>query len=138
MEWIDNDLTTLPEVRALRLQSSRIPLPISTPFFGRDAFRTGTGVHAGCDHQSEEEGKRVARRPRFTRAFPQECWPQQIIEVGPMCGLSNVIYWLDSKGYPQDEGLAKRSSNWQVDESDTDGRRVDGAARRWREVEVKG
>ena len=32
---------------------------------------------------------------------------EQIIEVGPMSGLSNVIYWLDSHGYPQDEGLAK-------------------------------
>jgi hypothetical protein len=32
---------------------------------------------------------------------------EQIIEVGPMCGLSNVIYWLDANGYPQHEGLAK-------------------------------
>ena len=32
---------------------------------------------------------------------------QQIIEVGPMSGLSNVIYWLAAHGYPQDEALAK-------------------------------
>ena len=32
---------------------------------------------------------------------------EQIIEVGPMCGLSNVIYWLAAHGYPQEEELAK-------------------------------
>ena len=32
---------------------------------------------------------------------------EQIIEVGPMCGLSNVIYWLAANGYPQEESLAK-------------------------------
>ncbi|HVR41097.1 MAG TPA: hypothetical protein VMU84_18535, partial [Thermoanaerobaculia bacterium] len=32
---------------------------------------------------------------------------QQIIEVGPMSGLSNVIYWLASHGCPQEESLAQ-------------------------------
>jgi hypothetical protein len=32
---------------------------------------------------------------------------QQIIEVGPMCGLSNVQYWLGANGYPSDDALAK-------------------------------
>jgi hypothetical protein len=27
--------------------------------------------------------------------------------VGPMSGLSNVIYWLASHGYPQEESLVK-------------------------------
>ena len=31
---------------------------------------------------------------------------KQIIEVGPMSGLSNVVFWLSENGYPQDESLA--------------------------------
>jgi hypothetical protein len=63
---------------------------------------------------------------------------EQIIEVGPMCGLSNVIYWLDAKGYPQDEGLAKeifqlaKSTNRVLTDEE-----LHGAAKRWSESSVR-
>ena len=42
-----------------------------------------------------------------------------------MCGLSNVIYWLDAHGYPQEESAGERDlPAGEVDEPDPDGRRV--------------
>jgi hypothetical protein len=59
---------------------------------------------------------------------------RQIIEVGPMCGLSNVIYWLDANGYPQEETLAKeifqlaKSTNRILTDAE-----LHDCARRWQE-----
>ena len=59
---------------------------------------------------------------------------QQIIEVGPMSGLSNVIYWLDANGYPQEESLAKeifqlaKSTNRVLSDEE-----LHSTARRWQE-----
>jgi hypothetical protein len=32
---------------------------------------------------------------------------EQEIEVGPMCGLSNVIYWLEKRGYKADDAVVQ-------------------------------
>ena len=59
---------------------------------------------------------------------------KQIIEVGPMCGLSNVIFWLDANGYPQEESLAKqlfqlaKSTNRVLTDDE-----LHACVRRWRE-----
>ena len=59
---------------------------------------------------------------------------QQIIEVGPMCGLSNVIYWLASHGYPQEEALVKeifqraKATNRSLTDEE-----LHSVARRWQE-----
>jgi hypothetical protein len=51
-----------------------------------------------------------------------------------MCGLSNVIYWMDAHGYPQEESLAKelfqlaKSTNRVLTDDE-----LHSAARRWRE-----
>jgi 2-isopropylmalate synthase len=31
---------------------------------------------------------------------------EQVIEIGPMSGKSNVLYWLEKRGIPGDETLA--------------------------------
>jgi hypothetical protein len=62
---------------------------------------------------------------------------QQVIEVGPMCGLSNVIYWIDAHGYPQEESLAKelfqlaKSTNRVLTDDE-----LHSAARRWQENQL--
>jgi 2-isopropylmalate synthase len=62
---------------------------------------------------------------------------QQVIEVGPMCGLSNVIYWLQVHGYPQEESLAKelfalaKSTNRVLTDQE-----LHDAVSRWRETPV--
>ena len=45
---IDNDLSRLAELVDLASQASVWPIPVNYPVFGKDAFRTGTGVHAAA------------------------------------------------------------------------------------------
>src|SRR5438045_5974691 len=56
MGWIDNDLTQLGEYVRFVAGAVRIPLPDNYPVFGRDAFRTGTGVHAAAIIKARKKG----------------------------------------------------------------------------------
>ncbi len=85
----------------------RIPLPDNYPVFGRDAFRTGTGVHAAAIIKAKKKGSEWLADRVYSGVPAGMFGLEQIIEVGPMCGLSNVVYWLAQHGYPQDESLAK-------------------------------
>ncbi len=139
MEWIDNDLTTLPAYVRFVSEAVHIPLPDQYPVFGRDAFRTGTGVHAAAIIKAKKKGSEWLADRVYSGVPAGMFGLEQIIEVGPMSGLSNVIYWLDSKGYPQDEGLAKeifqlaKSTNRILTEQE-----LHSCARRWQEVVAKG
>ena len=107
MGWIENDLTQLGEYVKFVSNAVRIPLPDQYPVFGRDAFRTGTGVHAAAIIKAKKKGSEWLADRVYSGVPAGMFGLEQIIEVGPMCGLSNVIYWLASHGYPQEEALAK-------------------------------
>ena len=107
MRWIDNDLTQLGEYVKFVSNAVRIPLADQYPVFGRDAFRTGTGVHAAAIIKAKKKGSEWLADRVYSGVPAGMFGLEQIIEVGPMCGLSNVIYWLASHGYPQEESLAK-------------------------------
>ncbi|MGH9458350.1 MAG: LeuA family protein [Thermoanaerobaculia bacterium] len=108
MGWIDNDLRALPRYVRAVADATAVPLTDQYPVFGRDAFRTGTGVHAAAIIKARKKGDDWLA-DRVYSGVPAEMFGlRQIIEVGPMCGLSNVIHWLDEHGYPTtDEDLAK-------------------------------
>jgi 2-isopropylmalate synthase len=135
MGWIDNDLTKLREYVEFVSRVTKEPIPDNYPVFGRDAFRTGTGVHAAAIIKAKKKGSDWLA-DRVYSGVPAEMFGlQQVIEVGPMCGLSNVIYWLDSHGYPQEEGLAKeifslaKTTNRVLTDEE-----LHSCARRWQEA----
>ena len=107
MGWIDNDLTGLPEYVRFVTNATHVPLPDNYPVFGRDAFRTGTGVHAAAIIKARKKGSEWLADRVYSGVPAGMFGLQQVIEVGPMCGLSNVIYWLAAHQYPQEEALAK-------------------------------
>jgi len=107
MGWIDNDLTSLPAYVSLVGKVTGVPLIDQYPVFGRDAFRTGTGVHAAAIIKAKKKGSEWLADRVYSGVPAGLFGLEQIIEIGPMSGLSNVIYWLDKHGYPQDELLAK-------------------------------
>src|SRR6478672_3318449 len=107
MDWIDNDLTKLPEYVRFVSEAVHIPLPDQYPVFGRDAFRTGTGVHAAAIIKAKKKGSEWLADRVYSGVPAGMFGLEQLIEVGPMCGLSNVIYWIDAHGYPQEESLAQ-------------------------------
>ncbi len=107
MGWIENDLTHLPEYVRFVTKATHVPLPDNYPVFGRDAFRTGTGVHAAAIIKARKKGSEWLADRVYSGVPAGMFGLQQIIEVGPMSGLSNVIYWLAAHGYAQEEPLAK-------------------------------
>ena len=107
MGWIDNDLRALPDYVKTVSDATGIPLVDQYPVFGRDAFRTGTGVHAAAIIKARRKGSDWLADRVYSGVPAEQFGLRQVIEVGPMCGLSNVVYWLDENGYDQDEELAK-------------------------------
>jgi isopropylmalate/homocitrate/citramalate synthase len=107
MGWIDNDLTQLPDYVRFVSEATHVPLPDQYPVIGRDAFRTGTGVHAAAIIKAKKKGNEWLADRVYSGVPAGMFGLEQVIEVGPMSGLSNVIYWLASHGYPQEEPLVK-------------------------------
>src|SRR5512133_950571 len=107
MGWIDNDLTALPEYVRFVSEVTHVPLVDQYPVFGRDAFRTGTGVHAAAIIKAKKKGSEWLADRVYSGVPAHLFGLEQIIEVGPMSGLSNVIYWLAEHEYPADEDLTK-------------------------------
>lgn len=105
----DADLTVLPEYCALAAEACHVPLVHSYPVVGRDAFRTGTGVHAAAIVKAEAKGD-AWLADRIYSAIPASMvGRKQLIEVGPMSGLSNVRHWLREHGHdPDDQDLSRR------------------------------
>jgi len=120
----DADLTVLPEYCELTAAACQVPLVHSYPVVGHDAFRTGTGVHAAAIIKAEDKGD-AWLADRIYSAIPASMvGRKQLIEIGPMSGLSNVKYWLREHGYdPDDEGLSGRifAAAKQTDHTLTDG-----------------
>jgi isopropylmalate/homocitrate/citramalate synthase len=136
MGWIDNDLTALPDYVKHVTRVTNVPLDDRYPVFGRDAFRTGTGVHAAAIVKAKKKGSDWLADRVYSGVPAGMFGLKQIIEVGPMCGLSNVIYWLDANGYPQQEGLAKelfqlaKSTNRILTDDE-----LHSCARRWQDTQ---
>ena len=137
MGWIENDLRQLPDYVKFVTSVTHVPLPDQYPVFGRDAFRTGTGVHAAAIIKARKKGSEWLADRVYSGVPAGMFGLQQIIEVGPMCGLSNVIFWLDANGYPQEESLAKeifqqaKSTNRVLTDDE-----LHTTAKRWQEREL--
>ncbi len=96
--WIDNDLTALPEYVELVSRATHTPIPRNYPMVGMDAFRTATGVHAAAIIKAQRKGEADLADRVYSSVPASWLGRQQIIDIGPMSGESNVIYWLETRG----------------------------------------
>ncbi len=96
--WIDNDLTALQEYCDTVSRACEVPIPPNYPVFGRDAFRTGTGVHAAAIIKAHNKGQDWLADLVYSGVPAGWFGRKQEIEIGHMSGESNVIYWLKSQG----------------------------------------
>ncbi len=105
----DADLRALPEYCELASAACHVPIPAGYPVVGRDAFRTGTGVHAAAIVKAEAKGDAWLADRVYSGIPASMVGRSQEIEIGPMSGLSNVKHWLRAHGHdPEDEGLCRR------------------------------
>ncbi|HEX7996958.1 MAG TPA: LeuA family protein [Pyrinomonadaceae bacterium] len=98
MGWIDNDLSRLREYCDTAASACGWTIPYNYPVFGRDAFRTATGVHAAAVIKSYKKGDPGLADLVYSGVPAGLFGLKQKIEIGPMSGKSNVIYWLESRG----------------------------------------
>jgi isopropylmalate/homocitrate/citramalate synthase len=105
----DADLTMLPQYCELVAEACQIPLVHSYPVLGHDAFRTGTGVHAAAIVKAHAKGDAWLADRIYSAVPASMVGRRQLIEIGPMSGVSNVKFWLREQGRdPQDEDLVQR------------------------------
>ena len=98
MGWIDNDLSKLGEYCEWTSRTTGVPIPPNYPVVGRDAFRTGTGVHAAAVIKAYRKGEDWLADRVYSGVPASMVGRQQSIEVGPMSGESNVVFWLERHG----------------------------------------
>ncbi|MEP7003061.1 MAG: LeuA family protein [Chloroflexota bacterium] len=95
---IDRDLEPLVEYTALVAEHCGVPIPSNYPALGADAFRTGTGVHASAVVKALRTGDRELADLVYSGVPASIVGREQRIEVGPMSGESNVVFWLEHRG----------------------------------------
>ncbi len=111
MGWIKNDLTRLGEYCEVASQACSWAIPYNYPVFGRDAFRTATGVHAAAVIKSYRKGDRELADLVYSGVPAGQFGLEQVVEIGPMSGKSNVIYWLEKRGIEANDDRVSRIYN---------------------------
>jgi 2-isopropylmalate synthase len=104
----DHDLRKLPEYCRLVSRACNVPIPDNYPVIGADAFRTATGVHASAIIKAYKKGDHWLANRVYSGVPADEFGLEQIIEIGPLSGKSNVRYWLERHNVPVTDDLVDR------------------------------
>jgi 2-isopropylmalate synthase len=105
---IDRDLSRLKEYCEKVAEATHTTIPPNYPVIGRDAFRTATGVHAAAIIKAFRKGDKELANAVYSGVPAHQFGLDQIIEIGPMSGKSNVLFWLEKHGIAADEGIVNR------------------------------
>jgi 2-isopropylmalate synthase len=108
MGYIDRDLTSLPAYCQAVARACDVRIAPNYPVIGADAFRTATGVHAAAVLKAFRMGDRPLMDAVYAAVPASLVGRQQEIEVGPVSGRSNVIFWLESRGLPATDEIVDR------------------------------
>ena len=108
MGYLERDLGALVEYCETVSAATGVPIPANYPVVGRDAFRTATGVHAAAVIKALRKGDRELVDSVYSGVPAGMVGRTQEIEVGPMSGKSNVIFWLEKRGLPASEEIVDR------------------------------
>lgn len=104
----DNDLSFLRAYCERVAKATHTTIPPNYPVFGRDAFRTATGVHAAAIIKALRKHDRSLADAVYSGVPAHLVGLEQIVEIGPMSGKSNVVYWLARHGIPETDELVNR------------------------------
>ena len=94
------DLSGLGEYCRIVSEATGVPIPANYPVVGRDAYRTATGVHAAAVIKAFRKNDPVLADVVYSGVPASLVGREQLIEIGPMSGKSNVIFWLERRGLP--------------------------------------
>jgi len=105
---IDRDLRKLKEYCALVSEAVGVPIPPNYPVVGADAFRTATGVHAAAVIKAFRKDDAELANQVYSGVPSHWFGIDQRIEIGPMSGKSNVIFWLERRGITASDELVEK------------------------------
>jgi isopropylmalate/homocitrate/citramalate synthase len=108
MGYRDQDLTSLPAYCEAVARACDVRIAPNYPVIGADAFRTATGVHAAAVVKAFRKGDRALMDAVYAAVPASLVGREQEIEIGPMSGRSNVIFWLESRGLPASDEVVDR------------------------------
>jgi isopropylmalate/homocitrate/citramalate synthase len=108
MRHIDRDLSALVEYCDAVSKATGVPIPPNYPVVGRDAFRTATGVHAAAVIKAFRKHDLELVDAVYSGVPAGMVGRSQEIEVGPMSGKSNVVFWLEKRGLPVSDEIVER------------------------------
>jgi 2-isopropylmalate synthase len=108
MGYLERDLSALVEYCDTVSEATGVPIPPNYPVVGRDAFRTATGVHAAAVIKAYRKQDQVLVDAVYSGVPATMVGREQTIEVGPMSGRSNVVFWLEKRGLAATDALVDR------------------------------
>jgi isopropylmalate/homocitrate/citramalate synthase len=106
--WDRQDLTKLKQYCEAVSEATGVPIPANYPVVGEDAFRTATGVHAAAVIKAYKK-KDVELANAVYSGVPSHYFGlEQVIDIGPMSGKSNVLFWLERRGMDASDEVVER------------------------------
>jgi 2-isopropylmalate synthase len=106
--YLERDLSALVEYCEVVSRATGVPIPANYPVVGRDAFRTATGVHAAAVIKAYRKRDAALVDAVYSGVPASLVGREQEIEVGPMSGRSNVVFWLEKRGLPATDEVVER------------------------------
>ncbi len=106
--WDEQDLTKLKQYCQAVSRATGVPIPANYPVVGEDAFRTATGVHAAAVIKAFKKNDIELANTVYSGVPSHVFGLEQIIDIGPMSGKSNVLFWLERRSIPATDDLVDR------------------------------
>jgi 2-isopropylmalate synthase len=98
--WADQDVTKMKDYCLAVSRATGVPIPANYPVVGEDAFRTATGVHAAAVIKAYKKNDIELANTVYSGVPSHLFGLEQVIDIGPMSGKSNVLFWLERRGIP--------------------------------------
>ena len=108
MGYLERDLSALCEYCDVVAAATHVPIPANYPIVGRDAFRTATGVHAAAVIKAFRKNDLALIDAVYSGIPASLIGREQQIDVGPMSGKSNIVFWLERRGYAASDEVVDR------------------------------
>ena len=106
--WDKQDLTELKDYCQAVSRATGVPIPPNYPVVGEDAFRTATGVHAAAVIKALKKNDIELANAVYSGVPSHLFGLEQVIDIGPMSGKSNVLFWLERHGIPASDEVVER------------------------------
>lgn len=106
--WDKQDLTKLKDYCQAVSRATGVPIPANYPVVGEDAFRTATGVHAAAVIKAYKKNDIELANTVYSGVPSHLFGLEQVIDIGPMSGKSNIHFWLERRGIPVSDEIVDR------------------------------